>query len=653
MLAAQSAFALKARQRAVLSDALSTHSAGPPPHWHILVADATAHAILTALFTPAQLRSHGVTLLLQLSAPRASVPDVPAHYIVSPTTENIAWLARDLSGSPPFYATAHVSFTTTIDAKLLAALAAQLPLPSPLSRVRDLHTSFLSLHPNLFTLQTPRALELAAAARDDSSVHSFITPIVDGLFSVLLTLAVIPIIRAQRAGPAEAVAAALDARLRDNITLFQRAALGARALSFRRPLLLLLDRDFDLPAMLHHAWTYHALIHDCLDLRGNTLHSNVPPQAGTTELVEKSYLLDGEIDDFWHKHASSPFPVVAEAVEASLSSYRDDVAALNCRAGTQESAGTAHLADAIATLPELSRQKETIDTHTNIATALLSHINARALDSFFELETQLVAEPRPVSAQTAQAYKTPVLQLLHPVSPTADAPPEERRGLGTPVDRLRLFLIYYSLFGHVLSEQDMVEFRDALSASGADLAVVDHVGRTRGFRHDATPTASFLPSGTLNTAKIKGLMKSVVTTGFRGIAGVAKSAKQLVVQQSQSFAVARTLDLFMNETRRQAGDVSDVLDGFLLFDPKVVPTGGVVRSSISTESGNGRPNMQRAVFTDAIVFTVGGGNYVEFEDCMRVASSDGDERNVLYGSTEMLTPDEFVSQLGAVVKLSK
>ena len=39
--------------------------------------------------------------------------------------------------------------------------------------------------------------------------------------------------------------------------------------SFSRPLLIILDRQLDLATMLHHCWTYQALVHDTLDLQLN------------------------------------------------------------------------------------------------------------------------------------------------------------------------------------------------------------------------------------------------------------------------------------------------------------------------------------------------------------------------------------------------
>lgn len=669
MFTSPSIFAIKDRQRAVFEAVLrSSTSDKVSRHWKVLVCDARAFDALSCLFQPSQLRRHGVTLHTIIDRPRGPVPDVPAIYMVSPSPENIAWLLKDLASDLALYTSAAVCFTNFVSRPLLMALAAQLPVPAPITSVRDLYADFVSYEQNLFSLHMTGSYVEMKAIKDDTSGKLFVETIVARLFSILLTLGVIPIIRSQRGGAAEVVSRALDKELRDSLELFQSRSFSARALSFRRPLLLMLDRDFDFTAMLHHTWTYQALIHDCLDCKLNKVTVDVGDSASGSDRSRKTYVLDKDSDYFWAQNASVPFPHVAEGIDSALKKYREEVDEINrnavgSNATSNESLETSQLAATVAALPELSKRKETIDVHTNIATALLDNINKRALDTFFELESQLLINTnRPATSLSADEYKAAVTHLLKGITETDSG---EKRGSGTAADRLRLFLIYYSSFGGQLSERSVAEFRGILNNAGADTSVIEYIRKIKGFRHDLI-TESPTPQVGLSTTKLKGIMANVMSRGYRSFTNVAQSAKKLVVEERKSFPVARTVELFMSEQARsrQASTARTILDGYLLFDPKVMETpttdtavGSAAKVPIGSdgeEKPTSRQKMQRMVYSDAIVFTMGGGNYVEYGNCLETVNSipaANGRKNLLYGTTEMLTSEGFLRQIAKVVSL--
>lgn len=205
---------------------------------------------------------------------------------------------------------------------------------SQVNKIFDQYLNFISLEEDLFMLKHQRNVNFSYYGVNrgdikDEEMESIMDSIVDGLFCVFATLGTVPIIRCPRGNAAEMVAEKLDKKLRENVrdprnSLFSADGFQGQ-LSFNRPLLVLLDRNADLATMLHHTWTYQALIHDVLDLDLNRVHLNpnksTVPEGTMSKKPGKSYDLE-PTDQFWSQRKGCPFPEVAEAVQEELDQYR-------------------------------------------------------------------------------------------------------------------------------------------------------------------------------------------------------------------------------------------------------------------------------------------------------------------------------------------
>ena len=293
------AFSLRERQLAAISrmlnldrDADGGRSAWHDP-WKVLVYDAFCRDVISPLLKVGDLRKRGVTLHLLLDSDREQIADVPAVYFVRPTAANARRVAADCAAA--LYESFHLNFTPSIPRPMLESLASQTlesDCVAHVSRVMDQYLSFASLEDDLFSLQLPRAYPaLTSPNSKDTELHAAVDEVVSGLFSVLVTLGVVPVLRYSRRGPAQAVAEGLGkrlhAQLRSHATLFS----GAAAAALQRPLLVLVDRSEDLGAMLQHGWSYCALCHDLLGMRLNRLTVNETVDGGGASLALTRYCI--------------------------------------------------------------------------------------------------------------------------------------------------------------------------------------------------------------------------------------------------------------------------------------------------------------------------------------------------------------------------
>ena len=279
-----------------------------------------------------------------------------------------------------------------------------------------------------------------------------------------------PIIRCPKGAAAEIISQKLDRKLRDHLlnskdNLF--SASGNRPSTSSgtpssRPVLIILDRNVDLIPMLSHSWTYQSLVHDVLNMKLNRITVETPidennPTKGSTK---KAYDLTSN-DFFWSKNSSMPFPQVAEDIDAELMRYKDDANDITKKTGASSiedlqndtSASAQHLKAAITLLPELRERKAVLDMHMNILAGLLTGIKNRQLDNFFQMEENIMKQTK--------------AQMLEVLS-------DEGKGK-EPMDKLRLFIIWFLSTEQEVSRADLERFEEALKVAGADTTSLAYV----------------------------------------------------------------------------------------------------------------------------------------------------------------------------------
>ncbi|CAN6685150.1 unnamed protein product [Malus baccata var. baccata] len=572
--------------------------------YKILIYDKFCQNILSPLIHVKDLRKHGVTLYFLIDKDRKPVHDVPAVYFVQPSHSNIQRIIADTSNS--LYDSFHLNFSSLIPRPLLEDLASG-TLNSDsihrISKVHDQYLEFVTLEDNLFSLaQKNTYVQLNDPKAGDREIEEIIEKIVGGLFCVLATLAVVPIIRCPRGGPAEMVASALDQRLRDHLlsknNLFTEG--GNFASSFQRPILCIFDRNFELSVGIQHDFRYRPLVHDILGLKLNRL--NVQGEKGGM----KSFELDSS-DPFWVANGSLEFPEVAVEIETQLNKYKRDVDEVNRRTGGNDGAefdgtdmigNTKHLMSAVNSLPELTARKQVIDKHTNIATVLLSEIKERLLDSFAKKEYDMMVR--------GGIDRSELLGVL--------------RGKGSKMDKLR-FSIMYLISSETINQQEVEAVEAALRESEVDTSAFQYVKKIKALNVSLASANSASRSNIVDWAeKLYGQSISAVTAGVKNL-----------LSNDRQLALTRTVEALVE------GRPNPEIDSYLVFDPRAP----------KSSSGIGSSHL-KGPFKEAIVFMIGGGNYVEYGSLQELAQRQQPVKHVIYGTTEILTGQEFVEQLAVL-----
>lgn len=615
--------------------------------WKILVYDKPCRSIISPLLSVPQLRSRGVTLhlLISSSTEREPIPDVPAVYFVEPTRANLQIIAQDCAKR--LYSKVHINFVTKMDRSLMEEFGKLIVQNNCLDMIASLHDQYLDficLEKNLFSLsnQMDSYALMNKSGVTDNVMEKYLDDIAYGLLSVVGTSGSVPVVRCPKGGAPEMVARKLTKLISEH------PSTGTNKSQHNRPLLVILDRNMDLITPIQHSSTYQALIDDLLTHNANRVEFTTKAE-GSSRTSQKKFDLDADDDPFYSRHKFNPFPEAIESNGAELQDVTSRENAIRSKTGDGGADGNidssndngnsaSDLANAVDSLPKLLEQKKQLEMHTSILQAVMNEVAARDVPQFFELE----------SALASGQYKNDASKAKNEVLALAADPTK-----GNVEDKLRLVIVF--CLATTAPGSDITDvataMAEALESKGSTananagtnrgvLSKEDRVKLEKGLKAieylknlrsmQMIPSVSHAEDIGSNTSGNSDLLSGFMARATNQATGLLAKATEKVstmlgkVVKNHSTRVVENLC----EMKPNSED-----DEYLYLDPKV-------KGDVDVKLLR---NMSRAPCREVITFVIGGGCYAEYQNLQMIAD---ERRTVTYGSTELVSPCEFLNQLG-------
>ena len=138
--------------------------------------------------------------------------------------------------------------------------------------------------------------------------------------------------------------------------------------------------------------------------------------------------------------------------------------------------------------------------------------------------------------------------------------------------------------------------------------------------------SSVLLSGLSN--KLYGLTEGKIQGGVGSLISGIKN----FLPEKKTIPITNVVEAIMDPLNSSQKNL-ETTDDYLFFDPRLI-------------RGSHSKKPKRQSYNKSLVFVVGGGNYLEYQNLQEWAhSQQGYPKKVIYGSTDITTPGDFLKEI--------